>query len=97
MILDLREHGGLDVEALGPASDTPTLQLGPLALAALDHLHDLVKLLLVNLGRNTSVSMGWWGVSVVSLRSVEGQTPAARATSVGPWGPLAPCAWRAPR
>lgn len=49
VVLDPREDGGLNEEALVAHSRAPILQPGPLLLAALDEVHDLVKLLLVDL------------------------------------------------
>lgn len=49
VILDPREDGGLNEEALVAHRRAPILQPGSLLLAALYQIHNLVKLLLVNL------------------------------------------------
>lgn len=49
VILDPREDGGLNEEALVAHRHAPILQPGSLLFAALYEIHNLVKLLLVNL------------------------------------------------
>lgn len=55
VILDPREDGGLNEEALVAHRRAPILQPGPLLLAALYEIHNLVKLLLVNLEESQRV------------------------------------------
>ena len=49
VVLDPGEDGGLDEQAGVVHGASSTLQQSPLLLTALDQLHDLVKLLSVNL------------------------------------------------
>ena len=49
VVLDTGEDGGLDEQARVVHGLSSALQQGPLLPAALDQLHDLVKLLSVNL------------------------------------------------
>lgn len=49
LVFDSREDGGLDTEVLLLHGRPPTLQCRPLLLPTLYQLHDLIKLLLINL------------------------------------------------
>lgn len=67
VILDPREDGGLNEEALVAHRPAPILQPGTLLLAALYEIHNLVKLLLVNLEESQRVETEVSGI-ILSIK-----------------------------